>query len=505
MLRASMKPALELMNCVWAAGTDGPPAARDALVELEADVGLVSWNCMAHTLRRVAASVADALQDDLTGPLEKLVWFVRELAPSGEALLRGCGDGVGNGPGAPRSYEETRAVGLYAAASRVVREYGKLRSILRPSLYPARPWSSTNATSVELSALVDGPAFAKRLKFFKAVLLAIFRAARVFDTPQGRFTNCFAYSGLNAAVANVQRVCARAEFAANAQGVREQDRLAVAQTIVRCWDVFHKPVNAAGFVLCHVHHEQLCRMLTADNEEFRTLLDNTADALCNAFRIWDPAAASTRDGSQVPNDSCAVVQYRRLIVDALEAYVISDNEWSGFDWTDFHAHPELTDPVHFWALKAPRLSALRIPAARVVSLSVVIAGVEHVIRKADASGAHEGNCGLTFGNLELVAAEQPPAAQPSWAQMVASHEQVVATTPNDAGDEAWVDALVAKWRASEEAAKASRRGYVDANAVPVVLDVPVQAPELSARGRQRIKKVFGDAFVRADAGVPPVF
>jgi len=139
MLRASMKPALELMNCVWAAGTDGPPAARDALVELEADVGLVSWNCMAHTLRRVAASVADALQDDLTGPLEKLVWFVRELAPSGEALLRGCGDGVGNGPGAPRSYEETRAVGLYAAASRVVREYGKLRSILRPSLYPARP------------------------------------------------------------------------------------------------------------------------------------------------------------------------------------------------------------------------------------------------------------------------------------------------------------------------------------------------------------------------------
>jgi len=281
-----------------------------------------------------------------------------------------------------------------------------------------------------------------------------------------------------------------------------------------CWDNYHMPVNGAGFFLCPLHFDALCEKKHKDAEEFDNLKADAVDVLCTMFRRWDPLETSVRKKILEPGDE-RVADYREKITTALENYVLLEEEWEGFNMTPFKTGT--TNPLRFWQMKAPPKSILRLPAARICNLDVVSSDVErsHVITKANRTKKrnrldYELNQALTFGKLELMHGSGL-SKRMDWKDLVSFHEKFMAVSDEE---HKWAEELAAKW--AQEAAKDAAQQdtpteLADASASTEVTLELVEAEPLdlrkssvSAHGRVRRRRYFGDDFARLDddGGLP---
>jgi hypothetical protein len=181
-------------------------------------------------------------------------------------------------------------------------------------------------------------------------------------------------------------------------------------------------------------------------------------------------------------------------------------------------------------MRAPPQSALCVFACTILLLCVVSSDVEraHTICKDNRTKdrnalTYDNNQALTFAKLELIRSERSAKLKKpvrlSWSELVQFSNAMGSLTDKE---EAWVDALDAKWKAEEateaEAAAASAESEVDAPAVDAPAaaqdegdsattvahnpegEVPISGmPDgISKRGRRRIKKPLGPDYARFD-------
>jgi len=174
-----------------------------------------------------------------------------------------------------------------------------------------------------------------------------------------------------------------------------------------------------------------------------------------------------------------------------------------------------TNPGRFWMFKAPPMSVLRVPAARVCSLDVVSSVAErvHVITKSNRTKKrnrldYELNQALTFAKLELMHEGHKAKKDFEWESLVKFHTNFMVVSDEE---EKWAEILDARWL--KEASDAAAAEKEESMQVPIadgtlqaeVVLEPVEEKRLdllvgavSARGRQRRMRVFGDDFVRLD-------
>jgi hypothetical protein len=504
-LHKAFSTMLSLSDTICFIGSDNASNVQTAIHELERDLKLVGWGCMAHVYSRVAQKVCSVF--DFAPMLHDIVdlfnrtWLREELRrQSGSILVNPSG---------------TRFLKDYLVASKVLKQWDHLCDVTAVSGFNAfisKADDDLKEQGLRVREFLVAGTSKRRILLLKSVLGEFLKTARMFDS-SSQYLNCFVYSSFSLLPETIKLVLANPVYAD--LDLSENFYNDIANAIIGAWDKFHKPVYGAGFMLCHLHIDAVRELKRIDRSEFNSLFEDTVAVIVAMFCRWAPRASIVRDKILDLEDE-AVRLFEEQVRSDLEDMVAGCGLWTTFNHATYHN--DGCDPRRFWDYKAPTTCFAEY-AIRIVCLDPTSSSDAerlHLITKLFRtkqrnSLSYTAVHGLSFAKVEMLQNESGNSAGLEWNELRAIHSRMRIVSDTE---EKWAEAQAARWLKEQEEAEAAEEkgeggaGCEGANggegAGNVDLPTEEQEPEveleqhvMSARGRRRKKKIFAD-MVRLD-------
>jgi hypothetical protein len=287
----------------------------------------------------------------------------------------------------------------------------------------------------------------------------------------------------------------------------------MASAVTDKWEKHRKPVNDAGFFLCHAHRRSVVELHAEDRVEFERVFKSTLAVIVQLFCRWAPGATATREVLLSAEHPDAVL-FARDVKAGLQEMFLNRGDWAGFEWPEDAA---AIDPETFWSMEAPVGCIFSMYAVMICCLDPSSCSVERLHqmmkqfrtkRRARLLYRHEhGLCFAKTSMLEEEKAAKPPSH--TWKEIMTMFDKLQRVS---SCEESWLGDLEAAWERAnvDKVADEDEDATFEVESAPTPIasllpmaagpagDVTVEssAPLRSSR-RVRAEKKFED-FVRFD-------